>query len=423
MANLPDDIRRNILSRVPVKNLMRFKTVCKPWYSLIRSPLLGKLHCANASKTGTSSSFIMFRCCFKNKGNVIYSIDYRSLSSKLLSSATCNPLGDSSEMDFPPRSANCRQLWGSYRKEFEIILGSSKGLMCLRSKKPGYEDAICLWNPCTREYKTVPESPHNFRSSSTGVDIGLYGLGYDEENGDFKVVRVAQVDSRAECFDYSVDESETEVLEFGRSYSVYQIYTLGSNSWKKCQTMAYKFHGELKSGVMVNGALHWWAIKRRDGYEAIISFDFTDEIFREVAIIEGSMKHPPGSFKAYENNNVGVLGGCLCVLHKTLDKVDVWVMHEYGINESWMKHFTVTEESVLETTSLRIVCDFANSAVLFKTDDSMIYYDPNHETQRTRKLTVPGTDNLYGAGICEISLMPLYSGTYCEKIKTYLRIG
>ncbi|XP_026444005.1 F-box protein CPR1-like [Papaver somniferum] len=414
MASLSEEMEIEVLSRLPVKSLLRFQTICKPMYRLIRDPAFVKKHIEHAIQNGTST-FLMFQYFMPTRMemNGFYSIDHTSLSSQLLSSIRGNPLRDSTEMAYPV-----------VPPDYLKLLGSCYGLVCLRTTEPGNEDSICLGNPSTKEYKKLPDSPNHFSSSTEGIEIGLCGLGYDDKANDFKVIRVAEIDSRADCFDDSSNWSETEIrtirprsghveVSTRRSQSVFEIYSLRSNSWKGLKTTPYYFPGELKPGVMVNGFMHWWAINRIAGYEAIIYFDLSDEIFKEVAVLEGPMLHDGEvADSEYENNNVGVLGGCLCVLHKTFDRVDVWVMQEYGVKESWTKRFTTTEDSIIETSTLRVISDFQDGSILFSTDDSLVYYDPNRK-RGTRKLRIPGTGRLKGAEKCIGSLVSLGSGTYC----------
>ncbi|XP_026378977.1 F-box/kelch-repeat protein At3g06240-like [Papaver somniferum] len=414
MTILPEEIKTDILSRLPVKSLMRFKSVCKPWRCLFRDPGFAKMHREHATRNGTST-FLMLHYRFTRFAmDAFYSIDHTSLSIQLLSPLRDEALHDSTAMHYPLIPPNHLE-----------VLGSCNGLVCLRTSVPGDEDAICLWNPSTREYKNLPASPNRFRSSNVDMDIVVCGLGYDDENNDFKVVRLAEINSTDDSFDDSGDWSEMEVhtirpgsdheveASIKRSQSVFEIYSLRSDAWKKCQTVPYYFPGYLKPGVIVNGALHWWAMKRHgDGDEVILSFDFNEEVFKEVAILEGPMIHKEVSDTDYENNSVGVLGGCLCLLHKTFDKVDVWIMQEYGVKESWTKRFTITEESIVDTIALRVICDFQNGAILFSTDDSLVYYDPSPE-RGTRKLRILGTDDLEGAEKCISSIVSLNSGTYC----------
>ncbi|GFP82038.1 F-box protein at3g17710 [Phtheirospermum japonicum] len=43
-TNIPEDIIRTILSRLPVKSLLRFRTVSKSWNTMISDPRFARLH-------------------------------------------------------------------------------------------------------------------------------------------------------------------------------------------------------------------------------------------------------------------------------------------------------------------------------------------------------------------------------------------
>ncbi|XP_026409007.1 F-box protein CPR1-like [Papaver somniferum] len=195
--------------------------------------------------------------------------------------------------------------------------------------------------------------------------------------------------------------------------------------------MPYYFPRGVTPGVVVNGDLHWCADHRAgEYYEAIISFDTTNEISTEVAKLEGPMVHPVDSDSDtvtyldtngdtylvddsdFNTNDVGVLGGCLCVLHKTHGiSVDIWVMQQYGVKESWTKRFTITQKFITKTSHLRVVCEFQDNEILFETDEYLVYYDPKHNT--AKKLRTRGAKMSCGAEKYVSTLASLGSGTYC----------
>ncbi|XP_026423592.1 F-box protein At3g07870-like [Papaver somniferum] len=233
--------------------------------------------------------------------------------------------------------------------------------------------------------------PPNSENSNT--DQGLYGFGYDDKIDDFKLVRVSEVHTPIDSSDGYEDEfviqifrsipnSDEVEVSWVRSESRVEIYTLGSNSWRtyECQDMPYYFYSGTKPEVVVNGALHWSADKKSEYYVAIVSFDMANETFKEVARLEGPMLHlVECDHHSIDSNSVAALGGCICILHKTYGvKVDVWVMQEYGVKESWTKRFTITLKSITETSDLEVICEFQNNEILFYTDDGLVYYDPNH---------------------------------------------
>ncbi|KAJ0789150.1 putative F-box domain-containing protein [Helianthus annuus] len=49
--SFPEELIEDILSRLPVKSILRFKSVSKPWLSLISAPSFHKLHSAVGPRT------------------------------------------------------------------------------------------------------------------------------------------------------------------------------------------------------------------------------------------------------------------------------------------------------------------------------------------------------------------------------------
>lgn len=56
MEELPEALLTEILSRLPVKPLLRSKSVCKNWYSLIQNPSFIFLHHHRAASTAVTQS-------------------------------------------------------------------------------------------------------------------------------------------------------------------------------------------------------------------------------------------------------------------------------------------------------------------------------------------------------------------------------
>jgi hypothetical protein len=142
MSSLPDEVILEILSRLPVKPLLRFRCVSKPWLALIDSPEFIKLHLKQSLKTNTNLSLIL-------SDGYLYSSDFDSLDRAI-------------ELDHPLKTPH-------YGTE---ILGSCNGLLCLSNKK---ED-VALWNPSTRKYKKLPvtmmEFPHDGYAFASHVFMG-----------------------------------------------------------------------------------------------------------------------------------------------------------------------------------------------------------------------------------------------------------
>lgn len=89
------------------------------------------------------------------------------------------------------------------------------------------------------------------------------------------------------------------------------------------------------SQPLVNRKLHWTTSKGRHGNIRIVSFDLSDEQFSDIPApeIEDLWRY---SYHLVE------LGGCLsaAVLSQS-GALEIWVMKEYGMKESWIKDYSI----------------------------------------------------------------------------------
>ncbi|KAL3642384.1 hypothetical protein CASFOL_013199 [Castilleja foliolosa] len=196
MANsvLPEELMLCILSRLPVKTITRFKSVCKPWFHLFSTPEFKKLHQAQFSMSQ------------KNQFS-IFNIEYYKKKPTIL--------------DHPFAHAQNIKL---------DTVGCCNGLFCIRR---GQE--VVLWNPATKMSKTVPlkdRGPNNMVS---------LGFGYDAIEDDFKVVMIVA------NFVYGVGMNITSV----------EIYSVNLGSWITVD-VGFQFCWFLKkSTLIVNGNPYW----------------------------------------------------------------------------------------------------------------------------------------------------------------------
>ncbi|KAK8591936.1 hypothetical protein V6N13_062530 [Hibiscus sabdariffa] len=114
-----------------------------------------------------------------------------------------------------------------------------------------------------------------------------------------------------------------------------KVFTLGTSAWRSlgkipCQLV------RRPSEALVSGRLHWVSRPRRY-YPArrIMSFDIGDEEFREVP------KPDSGGLNRC-NFHLCVLGGCLAAgVYGNYGKVEIWVMKDYNVKESWTKELSI----------------------------------------------------------------------------------
>ncbi|XP_040361619.1 F-box/kelch-repeat protein At3g06240-like, partial [Rosa chinensis] len=218
------DIIAEILSRLPAKSLLRFRCVCKSWLALISDPSFVKNH---LSRVNT------------NHFNLL--LGTRPLQASVLK------LDDGdvaiTELDYP-------EMHDFEGECFPNIYGSCNGLICIEFGS----GSIILWNPCTREFKQLPEPELHICESSSIFESFVYlaGFGYDSTIEDYKVIRATKI-----------YEAETTL----------QVFTLKTGSWRPnpdfnhiSQGSEYIYRFE-KQGFLLNETLHWVALLRGVEYE------------------------------------------------------------------------------------------------------------------------------------------------------------
>ncbi|KAL7205269.1 hypothetical protein ACSBR2_018245 [Camellia fascicularis] len=297
LPELPPEVITEILSRLPVKPLLQFRCVSKPWRSVIDSPNFIKMHLNRSIQSRSYLSLILY--------------DFNAPIPNQLCSVDFDKLDIAFKLN-PPLT---------FEKRVDKVWNSCNGLLCLSF---GEEQAI-LWNPSTRKHLELlvsrTETPVDFR----GVLVNLFGLGYDSVSDDYKVMRIARIN------DYRFVHYEV------------RVYSLKSNSWRKVGDFPHHLELDLCTGLLVGGALHWSVnpkpMLREDGPHALIAFDLGAEEYRMVSLPEC------GAVDFYFKFEV--LNGCLCVLHYYLKKgVDLWVMKEYGVKESWTKLIYIEQSNI-----------------------------------------------------------------------------
>ncbi|XP_026400696.1 F-box protein CPR1-like isoform X2 [Papaver somniferum] len=300
---VPEDILINILLRLPFKSISLCRCVCKFWRTLLSNRNFVKTHYDLAVEKNYPNTILRE---YVNSKQLIYSLNMSASECEIKSiDKLCYPFESKGHVE---------------------ILGSSNGLLCIRAGECHDESTICIWNPTTKEYKKVPRSPKNQFPSDLVPEIYriAYGLWYDSKIDDFKLIKVVGFDG---------DSTRSGV----------QVYNLGLNSWSTHELIPYYVTcNTMRSGIIVHGSLHWLGKAGAKSFvqlcpDVIVSFDICDERFYEL------------TFPAAVNNQdfsvgreIGVLDGCLCLIlrHSSNGQVDLWVMREHGVKESWSILFT-----------------------------------------------------------------------------------
>ncbi|KAK3416982.1 hypothetical protein EUGRSUZ_H02734 [Eucalyptus grandis] len=287
MSTLSEDDETEILLRLPVKSLLRFKCVCKRWNSLISSPQFAKTHL----QISASSPRILLAT------NPPLSVSCESLHDDDRAGHEGTPLIQLR----PPVEApdGCRPR----------IVGYCDGLVCLE-----YDDhrIIVLWNPATGESRNIPNASCSYNRPT------ICGLGYDPSTDDYKILRHSRL---------------RDAYGFPVVYNVFDVFALKTGSWRR----VHDKHDDLKYspdvGTYADGFLHW-LVGGRDTWEhkKIVSFSMNTEKF------EDALLPLPEADEGTEFRVLGVIGECL-LLFESMAKVDMmaWIMRHYDGRSSWTK--------------------------------------------------------------------------------------
>ncbi|KAI4334810.1 hypothetical protein L6164_013518 [Bauhinia variegata] len=274
MPKLPSELITEILIRLPVKSLCRFRCVCKRWRSLISDPHFVKLHLDRAERKRLI------------------------LGSYSLHSVDCEPPLDdrvvAEQLDFPLKENL------NLNDNYVEIFGSSNGLLCIMPKPKRF----FVFNPTTGESREIPFLSVAPPSDTNVNQSNLFGFGYAPSVDDYKFVRV--------------------------SYGcITNVFSLRTNLWKTVQEkFDYDLSGSLSLGTYLHGSVHWVA-RINEGPVVIVAFDLSEEKFKELPL--------PAAIPNFDLFNVGVLRGCLCLLHSSGLSIhhEFWLMNEYGMKDSW----------------------------------------------------------------------------------------
>ncbi|XP_049406439.1 F-box/kelch-repeat protein At3g23880-like [Solanum stenotomum] len=210
IPTLPSELITEILSRLPVKSLLKFTSVSKSWLDLISSPEFIKSQ-LNLSANNKDNTHHRLMWCDYDDDNLK---DWSLRPVLYESNAT-----EASYFNFP------------MKKQQQIrYINHVNGLFFV-----DWSNNLFLWNPSIRKYKKVPHCTTNSRDAICVI----YGFGYDKFCDDYKVVACTYYNGQ-----YSYD---TQV----------HIYSLKTDSRRNIHCLDQKRDFIENSGKFVNGKIYW----------------------------------------------------------------------------------------------------------------------------------------------------------------------
>lgn len=218
---LPVELISEILSRLPAKSVLQFKSVLKSWLAFISSPEFAKAHLRFSVKNTEDIQHLLI--LGRKRNSWIF-------KECLLSSFFYDSITKAFDLECPI---------GIVRTDTRLA-GSCNGLILLAHYSNSQYSI--LWNPTTGKRKTLPDYRPRWKSYAS------YGFGYDELHDDHKVVGI--------FYKYIFEGSDDVEVK---------IYSLRSDCWTSvdyCGGILNNscYSKELispASGLFANGKLHW----------------------------------------------------------------------------------------------------------------------------------------------------------------------
>ncbi|PON67177.1 F-box associated domain [Trema orientale] len=228
------------------------------------------------------------------------------------------------------------------------------------------------------------------------------GFGFDPVTKDYKIVRIAG--------DFLGGQESTN-MHPQLSFTA-EVYTMSTNYWHITgETFTARLGGSevfpepcpgCSPQVIMFGASFNWLTDRKirdharadkvgDASHTIISFDIAKEVFDFMRAPRGLMKYV----------RLGKCLDCLSILsHNVSSVMEIWVMRDYGVSESWTRQYHVD----MNRPSIRLWGDWI--PLMFGENPKEVVvgcnsgYGPfilfNHETGEERDLSDEFPENIVG---------------------------
>ncbi|XP_058211813.1 F-box protein At4g22390-like [Rhododendron vialii] len=321
LPHIPYDIILYILSRTPVKSLLRFRCVSKSWCALISDPKFNLSIQQRKIVAMRKHDGSFPACLIDDEASVTELPEPEPLTD-------LKPLMDS----IPVMDGRLRCV--------VTIRGSCNGLLLLNV----WED-LFLWNPLTGCNRKVISHQ---RLSRRYPYKTVSGLCYDSSTDDYKAVLAV-----ADLWDRT---------------SLDKVVMAGSFKNRVWTEIPFpKNMGIVQSGTTVNERLHWLVTEYNDYGRSYLIFYF-DPPMNE--LVKVSMPRQEGTGRGKYNLKVlglGVLHGCLSMVTREGSGVEILAMTKYGDEASWTRWFRIpTVERLDYVRDLVPLCGTKNGVLLLQ---------------------------------------------------------
>ncbi|KAI8556866.1 hypothetical protein RHMOL_Rhmol05G0289200 [Rhododendron molle] len=240
-TNVPIEIAIEILSRLPVKSLLRFKSVCKTWYALINTPHFVSKHLTQSTlnPSPTFSSLLVSTSDTSNNHSSLLHLN--------------RPFHEHTALDFP------------FLTEWEdfCIVGNCNGLLCFYK----CEYPVILCDPETRDFCRLS---NDVWWDHTNV---AFGFGFHPGANDYKLIRIVSWVCTPD----------------GKFFVQTDMFEMGSDNWREIEAKMPSVYGEevvdaveyeilgCHTSAFLNGVFYRQATVSVSDEVIVVSFDMDSE--------------------------------------------------------------------------------------------------------------------------------------------------
>ncbi|CAL2259621.1 unnamed protein product [Prunus armeniaca] len=317
--SFPQEIIHGILLRLPVKSLIKCTSVCKAWRSMIMNKRFTRAHLSQSNNMNDRHLFLVHRVSGRESSTSGHRAIVSKVTEEVYSLHYDNQAFDEyAKIEFP--IAPKQEVLNEHLR----VVGTCDGLICLADDMFCYCYNFFIWNPAIRKLVTLPRPAITFRTHG-GYNASI-GFGFDANTNDYKVVRVVTLQHE------------------GVGPTLAEVYSLATGSWTSVGSVTPSCQLSRASQAFVNGALHWPALRRTDygSNYFILTFEVGSKLFREIRVPKSLIEYNYHLGLWLSISGDGKSIALFSMDYRCEDSfLEIWVMKEYGMEESWTKLITL----------------------------------------------------------------------------------
>ncbi|KAK9277121.1 hypothetical protein L1049_006660 [Liquidambar formosana] len=367
---IPPDVLRDVLAKLPAKSLMRFKCVSKFWCALIRDPCFVELHRTRSKTRPGGTSLIISLTTDTVCEKYFFFANHEGEPASHQRAVAIPTYDEASHQRTRATPVFC---WG--------VSQVLNGLVCVIKfghVQHSATDRVSVCNLSTHEITTLPASSPKRSSYVSG-----YLFGCDPLAKYYKVLKLCT----------------TAKLICGRHKNYHrenvtrcEVFTLGggTTSWKTIDPLLYQFHYHCSfwiRSVCINGTIYWIRKSNFNGKIAIGTFDVMEEKIGVISLPEN----------ASPQSSPIQVGGRLALVDREVwtrpyHNIKLWILEDYD-NQIWTQETIVIprhETTLGRPLPIGTICG-SGEILLVESKFSLplrwLYY--HQERREAREIEVP----------------------------------